>query len=25
MARAGRTYEEIIKTYYQGVQIRKAY
>jgi stage II sporulation protein D len=25
MARAGRSYEEIIKTYYQGVQIRKAY
>jgi stage II sporulation protein D len=25
MARAGRTYEEILKTYYQGVQIRKAY
>jgi stage II sporulation protein D len=25
MARAGRGYEEIIKTYYQGVQIRKAY
>jgi stage II sporulation protein D len=25
MARAGRNYEEILKTYYQGVQIRKAY
>jgi stage II sporulation protein D len=25
MARAGRSYEEILKTYYQGVQIRKAY
>ena len=25
MARAGRNYEEIIKTYYQGVDIRKAY
>jgi stage II sporulation protein D len=25
MARAGRSYEEIIKTYYQGVQIKKAY
>jgi stage II sporulation protein D len=25
MARAGRSYEEIIKHYYQGVQIRKAY
>jgi stage II sporulation protein D len=25
MARAGRSYEEIIKTYYQGVEIRKAY
>ena len=25
MARAGRTYEEIIKTYYQGVQLRNAY
>jgi stage II sporulation protein D len=25
MARAGRSYEEIIKTYYTGVQIRKAY
>ncbi len=25
MARAGRSFEEILKTYYQGVQIRKAY
>jgi stage II sporulation protein D len=25
MARAGRGYEEILKTYYTGVQIRKAY
>jgi stage II sporulation protein D len=25
MARAGRSYEEILKHYYQGVQIRKAY
>jgi stage II sporulation protein D len=25
MARAGRGYEEILKTYYQGVEIRKAY
>jgi stage II sporulation protein D len=25
MARAGRSYEEILKTYYQGVEIRKAY
>jgi stage II sporulation protein D len=25
MARAGSTYEEILKTYYQGVEIRKAY
>jgi stage II sporulation protein D len=25
MARAGKGYEEILKTYYQGVQIRKAY
>jgi stage II sporulation protein D len=25
MAKAGRSYEEILKTYYQGVQIRKAY
>jgi stage II sporulation protein D len=25
MARAGRSYEEILKTYYQGVDIRKAY
>jgi stage II sporulation protein D len=25
MARAGRTYEEILKTYYQGVEIHKAY
>ena len=25
MARAGRTYEEILKTYYQGVEIRRAY
>lgn len=25
MARAGRSYDEILKTYYQGVQIRKAY
>ncbi len=25
MARAGRNYEEILKTYYQGVEIRKAY
>ena len=25
MARAGRSYEEILKTYYQGVQIQKAY
>jgi stage II sporulation protein D len=25
MARAGHTYEEIIKTYYQGVEIQKAY
>jgi stage II sporulation protein D len=25
MARSGRSYEDIIKTYYQGVQIRKAY
>lgn len=25
MAQAGRSYEEILKTYYQGVQIRKAY
>jgi stage II sporulation protein D len=25
MARAGHSYEEIIKTYYQGVEIRKAY
>ncbi len=25
MARAGHSYEEILKTYYQGVQIRKAY
>ncbi len=25
MARAGRSYEEILKTYYSGVQIRKAY
>jgi stage II sporulation protein D len=25
MARAGRSYEDILKTYYQGVQIRKAY
>ena len=25
MARAGRGYEEILETYYQGVQIRKAY
>ncbi len=25
MARAGRTYEEILKTYYQGVELRKAY
>ena len=25
MARAGRSYEEILKTYYTGVEIRKAY
>jgi stage II sporulation protein D len=25
MARAGKSYEEILKTYYQGVEIRKAY
>ncbi len=25
MARAGRSYEEILKTYYQGVELRKAY
>ena len=25
MAPAGRSYEEILKTYFQGVQIRKAY
>jgi stage II sporulation protein D len=25
MARAGRSYEEILKSYYQGVEIRKAY
>ena len=25
MARAGRSYEEILKTYYQGVEIRRAY
>jgi stage II sporulation protein D len=25
MARAGRSYEDILKTYYQGVEIRKAY
>ena len=25
MARAGHSYEEILKTYYQGVEIRKAY
>jgi stage II sporulation protein D len=25
MARAGRSYEEILKHYYQGVEIRKAY
>lgn len=25
MAKAGRSYEEILKTYYQGVQIRRAY
>jgi stage II sporulation protein D len=25
MARAGSTYEEILKTYYQGVELRKAY
>ncbi len=25
MARAGKTYEQILKTYYQGVEIRKAY
>jgi stage II sporulation protein D len=25
MARAGRSYEEILKTYYQGTELRKAY
>ena len=25
MARAGRNYEEILKTYYQGIELRKAY
>ena len=25
MARAGRSYEEILKTYYRGVELRKAY
>jgi peptidoglycan hydrolase-like amidase len=25
MARAGHSYEEILKTYYQGVEIKKAY
>jgi stage II sporulation protein D len=25
MARAGRSYEDILKTYYRGVELRKAY